>query len=299
MAGTAQLTANDAGQIEGTTRQNLLTEYAAKGISFKVITRPYKSRLPYSWDVVNPRPVAGPFTSAYAVLREGQENVYFGFGEGDAIKQTKLVKKQATDGDTNQSTGKATNGIEDFVIESISCSLSGVRAEYSATDVGLVNLGALDPDVLAAFTGKAQIKDPANLLAPPQLTNPANLEALLLDGLKANLSVTLEWDRSTIIAIGTADQIPEGGAKSFLLASGDPRTDNRYKVPEGYSWRAKSRTDGSFVLKATVTDPVVVPIQLVTFDGQANTPTVSVPVELYTDLEFRVHGIGFYNFSNN
>ena len=299
MAGTAQVTASDVGTIEGTTRANLLQEYSAKGISFKVITRPYKSRLPYYWDVVNARPTGGPFTSAYAVLRAGQENVYFGFGEGDAIKQTKTVKKQATDGDTNQSTGKNTNGIEDFVIESISCSMSGVRVEYAATDAGLANLGALDPDVLSAFLGQAQIKDPATLMAPPQLTSPTNLEPLLLDGLKSNLAITLEWDRSTIIPLGTADQIPEGGAKSFLMASGDPRTDNRYKVPEGYSWRAKSRTDGAFVLKAVVTDPVVVPINPVTFNGQSAGPVVSVPTELYTDLEFRVHGVGFYNFSNN
>ena len=298
MAGTAQVTASAAGQIEGTTRANLLQEYAAKGISFKVISRPYKSRLPFFWDVVDARPAAaGTSTAAFGVLRSGQEQEFFGFGLGDQIMQTKTVGKRATDSDTNQSSGKSTNGIEDFVIESISCSGSGVRVEYNPADTALVALALTDPDVIQAFIGRRQIKDPAALMAPPQLGSPANLEALLLDGLKSNLAVQLEWDRGTIIPLGTADQIPEGGAKSFLLASGDPRTDNRYKVPEGYSWRAKSRTDGSFMLRANVTDAVVVGLNITILEGIG--ATTSVPTELYNDLEFRVHGVGFYNFSNN
>jgi hypothetical protein len=296
MAGTAIVSANDAGVIEGTTRANLLQEYAAAKISFKVITRPYKSRMPFFWEVSTTATTTAAGVS-FAVLRSGQEQEFFGFGLGDMIMQTRTTQKRATDSDTNQSTGKSTNGIEDFVIESISCSGSGVRTQYGPADAPLVALGIVDPDVLAAFLGARQIKDPASLMSPPQAGSPANLEALLLDGLKSNLSVQLEWDRGTIIPLGTADQIPEGGAKSFLLASGDPRTDNRYKVPEGYSWRAKSRTDGSFMLRATVTDAVVVAINNVIL--AANGATASIPTNLYSDLEFRVHGVGFYSFSNN
>ena len=96
--------------------------------------------------------------------------------------------------------------------------------------------------------------------------------------------------------IGRLDEIPEGGAKSFLRASGDPRTDNRYKVPEGYLWRKQGQPDSEFVVIAVVEDDVVIPITLSTPDGGT---TAEVPEFLYADMTIRLHGMAVRPIGQN
>lgn len=283
-------------QIAGTTRHNLMAEYDRNKVAYKVSTRPYISRLPFVWSVVEARPVGGPFTVAFAKLTRGQANEYFGFGQGDTIQLTTTTTKRATASDTNQALGKSTNGIEDFAIESVSCTIGQTRAEYA--DAAFAPLAFTDADVIAAFKGQLAVKDPGSLLMPPQAGSPFNLEDALGQALRQNVSVRFVWDSSVQIPIGTLNQVAEGGANSYLHASGgQPSVDNRYKIPEGYSWRAKSRTDGSFYVVAEVTDTVVCPLNLIPLAGQG--ATNAVPTALYNDVTMRVHGLGFYNFSNN
>lgn len=283
-------------QVTGATRAALLQEYSDKKLLFRATTRPYKSRLPFTFSVTNPIGGATP-TVAFAVLRSGQEREFFSFAVGQSVPFTNGSTKIATDSDTNQSNARNTNGIEDFVIESISCSCSGVRAQYADADAQVIALGLSDDDVIAAFRGQREIVDPAALLAPPQAVSPFNLESPMFEGLKPNTALEFQWDRTGIIPIGTLDQIPEGGAKSYLRASGVPDTANRYRVPEGYAWRQKARPDGDFVARATVTDAVVVPLNLIAPAGVGNTN--SVPTFLYLDVEMRVHGLGLSQIGQN
>ena len=236
-------------------------------------------------------------TVAFAVLRSGQEREFFSFGVGTAVPFTNATTKIATDSDTNQSNSRNTNGIEDFVIESISASCSGVRVEYLAADAQVVALGLTDDDVIAAFRGGRELVDPGTLIAPPQATSPFNLEGALYEGLKSNCAIEFQWDRTGIIPIGTLDQIPEGGAKSYLHASGVPDTANRYRIPEGYAWRQKARPDGDFVTRATITDAVVCPLNLIPPAGVGSVN--SVPAFLYSDVEIRVHGLGLSQIGQN
>lgn len=289
--------------VTGATRRSLINEYADRKLVFRATTRPYKSRLPFRWTVVNALTPSGATTPtvAFAVLRSGQEQEFFSYGVGQSIPYTNGQTKISTDSDTNQSNARNTNGIEDFVIESISASCSGVRVEYPAADpslVALVAAGVSDDDVFAAFRGLREIVDPGTLIAPPQATSPFNLEGALYEGLKPNCAIQFQWDRTGIIPIGTLDQIPEGGAKSYLHASGVPDTQNRYRVPEGYAWRQKARPDGDFVARANVTDAVVSPINLISLAGQSATVN-AVPSFMYLDVELRVHGLGLSQIGMN
>ena len=288
-----------AGEAFVTWRDQLLEEYTSKHAIFRATTRPYKSRLPFTWFCVDARPTAPPATTAFVVLRKGQVREFFGYGLGAAIPSTTTTTKAdgATEADTNQGDARNTNGVEDFVIESISATSSGYRVEYSPLDTQLVALALTDPDVQAAMVGKRAIIDPGTMIAPPQATSPLNLEDAMFEGLKSVASVKFQWDRGGFIPVGTLDQIPEGGARSFLRASGDPRTDNRYTIPEGYAWRRKSLPDADFVTNVSIADTVVCPINLIALAGQG--ATASVPIAIYQDVILRVHGLGLSTLGQN
>jgi len=277
-------------------RDQLMTEYKAQSLTFRTTTQPYKSRLPFIWTVTNPLPSAAAPTVAHAILKKGQEQDFFSFGLGEAIPFTVAATKVATETDTNQADGRNTNGVQDFVIESISASSAGIRCQNPAAAVAAI-VAITDPDVIAAYTGLRQICDPGTLIAPPQAWSPFNLEDAMFEQFKSVAAVRFSWDRGGFIQIGTLDQVPEGAARSLLRASGEPRTDNRYKVPEGYAWRRKSKADADFVTNIRIMDTVVCPINVVALGGQGATATT--PEYLYQDVILRVHGLGFSTLGQN
>ena len=300
---------DDTENVSGATRRQLLQEYSDKKMLFRATTRPYKSRLPFRWSVVNPLGASAvapaPALTAFAVLRNNQQQEFFSFGIGQSIPFTQATTKISTAGDTNQSSARNTNGQEDFIVESVSATCGGLRVEYpEAAQVTNLFTAVTDDDARAAVLGRRSIIDPGTLLAPPQASSPFNLEGALFEGLKPNASVEFQWDRTGIIPIGTLDQVPEGGARSFLHASGSPDTSNRYRIPEGYAWRAKSRPDGDFVCVVSITDAVVCPINLVQLMGYGpatagDLNTNATPSFLYLDVTMRVHGLGLSQIGMN
>lgn len=268
-----------------TARKALLEQYQKENALFIATTRPYRSTVYFPWEIVNGTVALGV---AYAVLRAGTQLEAFSYGIGDQIPVIPQVNlfKVATSSDTNQSRGRRTNGVEDFVIEGISATNASTRIRYAAADIPAT---ATDADVNAAYAGGRALVDPAAIALVPQGGSPFNLEALLYEALKPCCSIDYAWDRRNFIPIGTLDQVPEGGAKSYLHASGSPETNNRYKVPEGYVWRRTDKPDGDFAIRMTITDSVVVPISLLTLPGGgANV----IPTHLVTAVAMRVHGLG-------
>jgi hypothetical protein len=293
------MTAQNDQTLQGTTRERLLAEYGtAPGGAARATTRPYKSRLPFTWSVTNGLPVGGPFIVAIATLLAGQSQDFFGFGaQANGVQWTPTFNKRITLADSNQTNGHNTNGVEDFCIESMSSSLGGVRAEYSATDIAAVT-NLTDPNALAALAGQREIVDPAQLISPAQLTSPFNLEAPMHRAARSNISINFIWDNKNQIQVGTLDQLPEGAGQSYLVTNGTPEVANRYKIPEGYAWRAKSRTDGDFVVRCIVEDTLVCPITPVPLLNLAGA-TAAVPLRLYMDVIVRVHGVGFTMIGSN
>jgi hypothetical protein len=273
----------DENPVVYASRKQLLAEYQKNNELFVATTRPYKSTLYFVWEVVNDGNGV-----AFAVLRAQTTGEWFGYGKGDQIPVVPQIGlfKVATDSDTNQSRGRRTNGVEDFSIEGISATGKETRIVYP---VASVPAQATDNDVKNSFLGGRSVVDPAAIMLPPQEGSPFNLEALLYEALKPNCAIQFVWDRRNFIPIGTLDQIPEGGAKSYLHASGQPSTDNRYKIPEGYIWRRTDKPDGDFAVQGVITDAIIVPIDLVTLPGGM---AAAVPTHLVQAVSMRLHGLG-------
>ena len=272
-----------------TQKDRLIAQYDAPGgPAYQARTKPYKSTQQFQWVVADKFP--GTATMAHAILRAGGEVLWFGYKLGDQIPfgpGTKL----ANETDTKLSTPRHTNGVDDMIIEGISATCKGARVDYTAA-----TYTGTDSDAIQAYLGNRQIYDPAALAAPPQLWSPLNGEMVLFEALKPNCTVEFEWDRQRIEKIGTLDEIPEGGAKSFLRASGDPRTDNRYRIPEGYLWRREGLPDAEFVTRGRTPEAIVVPISLIATQGGS---TLQLPNNLWLDVAVRLHGLVLSNPSQN
>jgi hypothetical protein len=266
-----------------TQKTKLIQTYNAGGQNYEAKTKPYKSSQQFQWNVVDALP-GGAATMAHAILRVNTLVTWFAYKLGDQIAYGPAGSTRlAVESDTNLSKPRQTNGVEDMVIEGISATCKSARVQYTTT----IFTGT-DPDDVAAFLGQRAIYDPAALDSPPQLWSPVNGEMVLFEAMKPLCAIEFEWDRRRVEKIGTLDEIPEGGAKSFLHASGDPRTDNRYRIPEGYLWRREGQPDSEFITRGTIAEAVVVPISLVATQGGA---ALQLPVSLFIDVTIRLHGL--------
>lgn len=275
-----------------TQRKKVLAQFEKAGQPFLASTKPYKSTrqlVATVFDVQNPGG-ANPLT-AFAVFLPNQILEFFAYGIGDNIAYgtvtgTTSGSRLALESDTNQAKGRQTN-TEDFIIEGISCSCKGARIAYAAANIPAT---FTNENVIKAVNGTAALMDPGSLVTPPQVYSPFNLENALFSAVQPNLTIDFDWDRKRTMKVGTLEEIPEGAAKSFLRASGDPRNDNRYRVPEGLIWRREGEPDGLFVAKATLLEPVVVPINLIALDVTAGVDNVP-PTHIFLDIVMRVHGL--------
>jgi len=287
-----------------TQRSKLVEIYAKAQQPFVATTKPYKSTRPLLFTVVEAKP-AGAAVMAHAVARAGQQLIFFNYGVGDDISDAFGGTFEATDAETNQGDSNNTNGNNDFVMEGVSSSAKGVRIQYPATTA--TTTGAItDADVISAYEGgqslgggpPPEVTDPASLMLPPQASSPFNLEHALYTAVAPSLAVQFVFDREKTEKVGTLDEIPEGGAKSYLKANGDPRTDNRYRIPEGYMWRRAGEPDSHFNVILTLRDPIVVPITLIGLFGAVQSPLV-IPKKIALDITIRVHGLNVRVPSNN
>lgn len=268
-------------------RKRLLKKYEDAKQPFEATTKPYKSTAQVVWTVVDPLPQANP-TMAFLIARP-QTLSFFNYGVGDQIPWAD-GQKRATRSDTSLKKGGTTQGVEDFVIEGMSATSRGVRIAYArSTDPNpTIPPDVKTPEVRAMYLGLATVLDPGSLVVPPQVQSPANLEDVLTEALKPNMSIKFSWDTSKFGYIGTLDDLPEGGAKSYLRASGEPRVGNWYRIPEGYLWRREGEPDSSFLMEVALEEPVVVPISLVPFPG---TTLARIPLAIYLDFSVRLHGL--------
>ncbi len=283
-----------------TRRSELLNKYKDAGQRFIASTKPYKSTLQLVFEVTNALTATGDVAGAnvaHAVARKGQELEFFAYKIGDSIPQGTSSTKKANESDTNLSKPRQTNGTEDFVIEAVSASVKGMRVSYALPGTTAIFTGAgagvTDPVVQGAYTGVEYIHDPGAIIAPPQVQSPYTLEDAFFQAVCPKISVGFEWDRKRIEKVGTLDEFPEGAASSFLRAHGDPRTDNRYKIPEGYIWRREGEPDSEFAVKCRLEENVVIPINLVALF--ADTPAMATqrdtPLAIFLDITMRLHGL--------
>jgi len=275
-----------------TQRKRILKSYQDAGQDFSASTKPYKSTVAFSFQGANTITAS---SVRWLIARAGQRFEWFGYKIADAVPGDAPSGgyRAATEADTNLSKARTTNGAEDFVIEGISASCRSTRISYAAGDGGAsatAGSDIADSDVTLAFNGRAPILDPGSLYAPPQVHSPFNLENALYRALSPLIAVEFEWDRNKVVKIGTLEQIPEGGANTYLRASGEPSTNDRYRVPEGYLWRREGQPDSEFIARGTVTEPVCVPILSVSLPSSV-TPAVATIGRVWLDVLIRLHGL--------
>lgn len=294
-----------------TQRTRLIEQYDKSGGQYLASTKPYKSKQTIVFNVVDPLPnpaaTTGPL-AAHAVARRGQQLTFFGYGKNDPIGDGFGRVYNAGPDDTNLLKAKSTNGSEDFVIEGISVTGMGVRVKWA---VPATPPPIADPDVLAAYYGiqgtpgaaanPPGFADPGAIASPPQMDSPFLLENTLLRAVLPFTDIVFTWDDQRTEKVGTLDEMPEGGAKSFLKANGDPRNDNRYRIPEGYLWRREGQPDCNFTAVATLDKAIVIPITAVALYGVTPSQAApsQVPIQIALDIVMRVHGLALRTPSNN
>jgi len=302
--------AADSTALFRTQRSKLIDLYKKTNTPFDATTFPYTSTRPLVWNILAPQPASPNSTMAHAVARAGQQLVFFSYGSGNGITDGFGGQYNATNSDTNQTSANETNGGQDYVIEGISATCRSRRIQWPAGTCAAAPVPITDPDIIAAYEGNVAgnsqplpvpIGDPAGLMSPLQLDNPLNLSDMLFAKVAPLLSLQFQFDRERLFVIGNLDQIPEGGAAPLLFANGEARTDNRYRIPEGFLWRAAGQTDSIFQAIVTLTQPVVVPIQLgQLFDSAPQSETnLPIPLRFALDIKMRVHGLSVKMPSQN
>lgn len=274
-----------------TQRDRVVQEWQAAGKPYLTNFKAYKSTCQVEFKVLHPLN-----NVAHAVAKAGQVLEFFSYGIGDTIPfGPSPLSRRATEADTNLTSSHNTNGQEDFVIEGASLSASSTRVAYEGGDLAR---SFTDADVMGAYRGLVPLHDPASHIAPPQVCSPFNLEQVLLTAIAPYMTFEFEFDRRRKEAIGTLDQVPEGGAKSYLRANGDPRTDNRIRFPEGYLWRGEGKPDSEMVVRSTLRSPIVIPLTMIEVEALGDDGPVP-PTHLFLDLAMRVHGLSCGPVSRN
>lgn len=307
-----------------TQRSQVIKSYKVAGQPFIAGTKPYKSTATFNFFTVNSFGATALLAGSAGLLvaRAGQRVEWFSYPLGSPVPGSQVsftppgtaavnvASIVALEDDTNISKPRSTNGSEDYIIEGLSVSTRSVRCAWLATDITAMNalLGiqtsgaavAPDADLTSAQLAGIPVYDPGALIVPPQVQSPINLENTLLSAIAPHISIEFEWDRGRVEKVGTLDQIPEGSAKSFLRANGDPRTDNRYRIPEGYVWRRDSQPDSEFIVRGTLLRSVVIPMSGITFPSAVSgTPTGRMPAIVSLDTVLRVHGLAIKLPSRN
>jgi hypothetical protein len=267
-----------------TQRRRVLEAYKNAGQDFTARTKPYKSS---GFIRLTPQQATVNGNVCYVALPQTIE--FFSYKLGDGLPNAPPGFRTANEGDTNQSKPRQTNGTDDFIIEGISFSNRGLVVAYSAADVAnLLDESVVMDEARDALLGLGVMHDPGSHFISPELQSPFNLEDPVLEALAPFMACTFEWDRGTIEHIGTVDQIPEGGAKSYLRSHGEPTTMDRFKVPEGFLWRRASQPDCDFITRVELKEAVVIPGSLV--EEEAHDSFVT-PVAVYALLCCRLHGL--------
>lgn len=268
-----------------TQRSKVIRAFQAAGQPFIAGTKPYESTQTLFGAFVNTLGVV-PNQIGFLVFPQ-QTTEFFSYGVGDSVLGfgAAVQPRQANDADTNLAKGRSTNGAEDFVIEGISLTCRNVRQALTPDQLA----GVTNAQVAAALRGELNFFDPGSILSPPQVYSPFNLEEALLGAILPQTSIELEWDRERVIKVGTLEEFPEGGGKSYLRANGEPSSANRYRIPEGYLWRRDGQPDSEFVARATLRNPVVIACNYAA--NPLDAAEQIVPAGVGVELKMRLHGM--------
>lgn len=233
--------------------ERLVDQFKAAGQGFDISTRPYYSSGAFKFDVVASSIDSVGLTRLFLRAVKNQRIEFFSYGLGDDVDSVGLGDRNATDCDTNIVEKTNTNN-EDMCIEGISATARGVTLQYDPlTVVGLPK------EWTSALTfGSNTIEDISSSITPPEASSPLALEDALFRAIAPKTMCRVEWNRKEGDYLGTVDEFPEGGGKSYLRSNGEPSFSNYFRVPEGWLWRREGAPrDTILVVSATLCEDVL------------------------------------------
>lgn len=281
-----------------TQRKKLLRKYLDSGQPFVASTKPYKSTRSLTFQVTFQGVNAVTGRPAGFMVAGPQDLEFFTYGVTESVNDGLGVGTQRAvdEDDTNLAKGNSTNGAEDYVIEGVGLGTKGVRIRSDDYAAGLVAAGVTDQNILGMALGAGRVMlgaDSFGVFAPPQVKASLVLEDAMLQAILPHSSLEFEWDRTRTEKLSTIDLLPEAGAKSYLRSNGQPRSDNRYKIPEGYVWRRDGEPDSEFVARVRLRKVVVIPFDVLQspFAADADDPPPRYNT-VVLDIQMRLYGLG-------
>lgn len=255
------------------------------------------------WTVVQTMVDPGSFLRAVIRCPKGSTISFFSYGVGDDVQGVGLSGGvQATDVETNLAERYSTNN-EDFAIEGIAATCRGHRIAYTAqtpftlfgTDTGLS---------YQILRGDQPWYDAGSLFLPPEVGSPLTLQDGLYERLKPFIDLQIFFDRKAGDHICSLDRVPEGGARSYLNASGEPSVHNFFRIPDGYTWNKSSQPiDRLLNIEAIVKQDVWATITCPLLWHPTVSPMpvgdIGAPTFLWTEIKLVLVGRAFYNPSQN
>jgi hypothetical protein len=236
-----------------TSFERLADQFKAANQPFNISTRPYFSSGAFRFKVTDTVEDSAGVIRVFLKAEKNQRIEFFSYGLGDDVDSVGLGNRNATDCDTNIVEKTNTNN-EDFCIEGLSATSRGIAVNYEET-TGLTDETWND----ALVNGTVTIDDPGANVLPPEVASPLTLEDTIFRAMAPKVQLRLEWNRKEGDYLGTVDQIPEGGGKSYLKANGEPTAFNYFRIPEGWIWRREGAPrDTILVISATVCEPILV-----------------------------------------
>jgi hypothetical protein len=283
----------------------LRDEYEAEKKAYHIATRPYHSTGGVKFELKELAGGAdlivrtGQLPRAILVARKGQSIDFFSYAIGEAVDAVGLGSRVATIADTNVSERRETND-EDFAVMGLSANPKGVRIEQDVDEVTITEFN--DAELLKLFeTAQAYIVDVGSHVVPPEAQSPLVLEDALFQAIGKHTHLVQTWNRRDGDDIALLRNIPEGGAASYLHASGEPSAHNVFSVSPGWVWRREgSRKDTKWGVRATLHEDIWIVVTLPeTFASDAADPFATSLKALYLDWQLHAHGNAFYYPSDN
>ena len=274
-------------------RTDLLQLYGKNGVPFLATTRGLQSCRSIKFDVVDPDVASNAI--AYLIARKGQILNFFNYGQNDSIELSGELNHRATEADTSLTKGSRTTASADLAIEWITALPRAIKVKYAPAatapffpDFVAAPTAPTDP-VLHMLNGEVPIIDPFGMVVPADVGASATLQHVLYQAMAPFLTCRFEWDNADRTEkMGTFEQFVQGGGASYLNSNGEPSTNNRYRIPEGFIWARESQPASEMQVVAKLESDVCVPFTPLIAALTSGHPQL---VEAHVEITMRVGGI--------
>lgn len=280
--------------VMGTAFDRLKNDYDSQGQPYQIGAHYYFSTGAFPFEIPVIKTDANGFNRMTLRCPGGTKIQFFSYGINDDVNGVGLSPNiKATDSETNLAERQQTNN-EDFAIEGLAAGSRGCRISY--------------PNVNAGFTSDARLfqqlrdgdlpwSDLGSTILPPELSSPLALHDALFEAIKPFCSLHIFFDRKGGDHVCRLDKVPQGGARSYLYANGEPSAHNFFRIPEGYVWRsANSKTDRLLMIEATIQQDVYSEVTLPSLWQPVSpvTDQLGAPAKIWCEFSLWLHGRAFY-----